>query len=54
MCDVITGNNNIGYEGAKALSQCLTHLPQLTQLDLSGKCVHIDVFVGACVCVCVM
>ena len=36
--------NNIGVEGAKALSQCLPHLPQLTHLDLSRECV--------CVCVC--
>ena len=30
----------IGYEGASALSRSLTHLTQLTHLDLSGECVH--------------
>ena len=34
--------NNIGDEGAKALSQCLTHLPQLVKLDLRGLCAQID------------
>ena len=39
--------NFIDYDGAIALSQCLTHLTQLTQLYLRGACVHIDVLLGA-------
>ena len=35
--DVRTGND-IEIEGAKALSQCLTHLTQLTHLDLRCEC----------------
>ena len=43
-------DNNIGVEGARALSQCLQHVPHLIQLDLSGECTLmcglIDVLVG--------
>ena len=42
----VSTDNNIGEEGANALSHCLSHLPQLTQLDLSCECVHIDVLLG--------
>ena len=56
MCDVlchidvmyVSTDSDIGDEGAIALSQCLTHLPQLTYLDLSSECVHIDVLLGLC------
>ena len=34
--------NDIGDEGANALSQCLRHLTQLTELDLRGERAHID------------
>ena len=47
MCDVIT-DNKIGYKGAKALSQCLPHLTQLTHFYLRGECVHINVLLGVC------
>ena len=40
--------NKIGDEGAKALSQRLTHLPQLMQLNLCRECVHIDVLLDVC------
>ena len=39
----VSTGNKIGNDGAKTLSQCLTHLPQLAHLDLSSECVHIDV-----------
>ena len=49
MCDVSTGNH-IGVEGARALSQCLQHVPHLNQLNLSCECILtcglIDVLVG--------
>ena len=42
--------NDIGVEGASALSQCLQHVPQLNQLNLSCECTLmcglIDVLVG--------
>ena len=34
----VSTDNNIGYEGANVLSQCLTQLTQLTHLDLSCEC----------------
>ena len=40
--------NKIGDEGAKSLSQFLPHLTQLTELNLSGECVHIDVLLDVC------
>ena len=39
MCESV--DNKIEDEGAKALSQCIPHLAQLTHLDLSRECVHI-------------
>ena len=43
-------DNSIGDEGARALSQCLQHVPLLNQLDLSSECILmcglIDVLVG--------
>ena len=36
MCESV--DNKIEDEGAKALSQCLTHLTQLTQFSLRGQC----------------
>ena len=51
MC--VSTANRIGNEGAKALSQCSTRLIQITHLDLSRECVHIDVLLRVCVCVCV-
>ena len=47
MCDVCT-DNYIGDEGSNALSHCLTHLTQLTHLNLSSECVNIDVLLGLC------
>ena len=48
--------NNIGDEGAVALSQCLQHVPHLTHLNLSGECTLmcglIDVLVGVMCDVC--
>ena len=42
--------NHFGDEEARALSQCLQHVPQLNQLDMSGECTLmcglIDVLVG--------
>ena len=38
MC--VSAGNKIGDEGAIALSQCLTHLPQLTHLNLCSECVY--------------
>ena len=46
VCDVVSTGNNIGNEGAKSLSQCLSHLTQLTHLYLSGECVHWCVLLG--------
>ena len=44
MCDVwVSTGNDIGDEGTKALSQCLSHLTHLTHLNLHGECVHLDV-----------
>ena len=37
--------NGIGHEGARALSQCLQHVPLLNQLHLSCECIF-DVLVG--------
>ena len=55
VCDVcnvcVSIVNKIGYEGTKALSQCLPHLTQLTYLNLSSECVHIDVIIEVCRCV---
>ena len=34
----VSTGNYIGVEGATALSQCLLHVPQLTQLNLCGEC----------------
>ena len=41
MCDVcdVSIVNYIGHEGATTLSQCLHHVPHLTQLDLSRECI---------------
>ena len=47
MCDVSTVNK-IGSGGVRVLSQCLSHLTQLTHLDLSGECVHIVVLFDLC------
>ena len=41
-------DNSIGIEGAKALSQCLSHLTKLSHLNLSCECVH------RCITWCVM
>ena len=38
VCVCVCTGNNIGDEGVQALSQCLQHLTQLTQLNLSGEC----------------
>ena len=52
VCACVSTGNDIGDEGAKALSQCMTHLTQLTHLDLSGECAHIDVLLGVICEVC--
>ena len=55
MCDVlmyVSTDNNIGVEGVKVLSQCLSHLSQLTHLDLSGECVHIGVLLDVWCALC--
>ena len=51
--------NNIGIEGAKGLSQCLTHFTHLRRLGLSSECIDIELgvcdaaFMMCCViCVC--
>ena len=36
----VSTGNKIGYEGANALSQCLTHLTQLIYLDLGRECMY--------------
>ena len=46
----VSTDNDIGVDGVRALSQCLQHVPHLTQLNLSGEytlmCGLIDVLVG--------
>ena len=37
LCVCVSTGNKIGDDGAKALSQCLPHLTQLSQLHLNGK-----------------
>ena len=48
VCVCLCTANNIGVVGAVALSQCLPHLTQLTQLDLRGEYAMMCVFMPYC------
>ena len=44
----VSTGNHFGIKGADSLSQCLTHMTQLTHLNLSGECAHFNCYSVVC------